>query len=219
MIEFECDAKSRSEARHKFHSIVLPLFDRLSYVADCPVVLATLRIEDPKNHCTCIEYISPYRRTIVNPHAALIYTELQPIYAMYREAKNSSSDFYKFLCYYKIIEGLLGKLRGTLFSSARKEKIDLGRPRELVPKSARIPEIYQSYAGRSIKVFFDEVLTPTFRNAVAHFVTDDGSILNMSSPEHIDSYAEIRYVAELCARVVIKSYESMLNILHGKRGA
>lgn len=219
LIEFKCTARSHLEARRKFQTAVLPFLDHLSYMADCPVVIATLRIEDPKNYRVSIEYVSPYRKTTVNPGTAAIHMELQPVYAMYREAKNSYSDFYKFLCYYKILEGLLGKLRGELFSRAHAESIDLGRPKEVVPVCPEIPETYKPYVGKSIKAFFDTVLTPKFRNAVAHFVTDDGSILNMSSPEHIDRFAEVRYVSEICVRTAIGSYESMLNTLHGKRGA
>lgn len=219
LVEFECVATNPAEARRKFQTAVLPFLDYLSYLADCPVVVAMLRVEDPKNDRVSIEYVSPYRKTTVNPHIANLFLELAPVYAMYREAKNSYSDFYKFLCYYKILEGLLGTLRANVFSRARAAHIDLGRPKETVPSSPDIPPPYQAHIGKPIKAFFDGVLTPQFRNAVAHFITDDGGVLNMSSPEHIDSYGEVLYVLELCVRTVIKSHETLLSKLHGGPGA
>jgi len=215
LVEFECIATNPTEARRKFQTAVLPFLDYLSYLANCPVVVAMLRVEDPKNDRISMEYISPYRKTTVNPHIANLFVELAPVYAMYREAKNSHSDFYKFLCYYKILEGLLGKLRANVFSSARAEHIELRRPKETVPASADIPSRYQAYVGTPIKAFFDGVLTPQFRNAVAHFITDDGGILNMSSPEHVDSYAEVLFILELCVRTVIESHETLLSNLQG----
>lgn len=215
LVEFECAATHSVEARRKFQTAVLPYLDHLSYLANCPAVIAALRIEDPTNKCVSIEYVSPYRRAVVNPGRATIYPELRSVYAMYREAKNSFSDFYKFLCYYKILEGLFGQLRADLFSRARAENISLGRPREVVPSDPELNATYQPYVGQPVKSFFDEVLTPKFRNAVAHFVTDDGAVLNMSSPEHIDSYADVLYVTELSVSSAIKSYESLLQALHG----
>lgn len=219
LVEFECVATNPTEARRKFQTAVLPFLDYLAYLADCPVVVAMLRVEDPKNDRVSMEYVSPYRKTTVNPHVANLFLELAPVYAMYREAKNSYSDFYKFLCYYKILEGLLGTLRANVFSRARSEHVDLGRPKEIVPSSSEIHAPYQAHIGKPIKAFFDEVLTPQFRNAVAHFITDDGAVLNMSSPEHIDSYSEVLYVLELCVRTVIESHETLLRRLLGGHGA
>ncbi len=215
LIDFECMANSPAAATRKFQAAVLPFLDYLSYITDCPVVVAMLRVEDPKNGRVAIEYISPYRKTTVNPHIANLFLEMGPVYAMYREAKNSHSDFYKFLCYYKILEGLLGTLRANVFSHARAVHIDLGRPKETVPSSPDIPAAYRAHIGKPIKTFFDGVLTPKFRNAVAHFITDDGGVLNMSSPDHIGNYAEVLYILELCVRAVIQSHEALLSKLHG----
>jgi hypothetical protein len=219
LVQFECTATSTTEARKNFCSAVLPFVDYLSYVANCPIVLATLRIDDPKNERTVIEYVSPYRQATFNAHISVLYAEMAPVYAMYREAKNSHSDFYTFLCYYKLLEGLLGTLRANVFLRARDKGVTLERTREKVPASEHIASRYQAHMGKPIKAFFDDILTPQFRNAVAHFVTDDGAILNMSASEHIDNYAEILFVSELCVREVIQSHESLLKALQAKNGA
>lgn len=150
------------------------------------------------------------RKATGYPHISSLSLEMAPVYAMYREAKNSHSDFYKFLCYYKILEGLLGPLRANLFARAQRSAVALPKPKDAVPASPDIPARFRDYVGRSVKAFVDSVMTPEFRNAVAHFATDDGAILNMSAPTHIDKYADILLISELCVRTVVASHTTLL---------
>lgn len=219
LVEFECIARNTTDARKKFQSAVLPFLDYLAYLANCPIVVSTVRVEDKKNDRTTIEYVSPYRNATVNLHVSTLFIEMAPVYALYREAKNSNSDFYRFLCYYKLLEGLLGTLRANVFIRARDKGVTLKRPKENVPAFEGVPTQFQAVVGTSIKAFFDAVLTPQFRNAVAHFVTDDGAILNMSAPAHIESYAEILFISEVCVRAMIASHELLLQALQAQRGA
>jgi hypothetical protein len=219
LVAFECTANSTAEARRKFSEVVLPFVDYLSYVANCPIVLTTIRIDDPKNGRNAIEYVSPYRQAIFSAHISTLYPEMAPVHAMYREAKNSHSDFYTFLCYYKILEGLLGAVRNSVFVKAKAKGITLAGRREVVPSSEHIAHRFQAHIGKPIRGFFDDVLTPQFRNAVAHFITDDGNILNMSAFEHASSYAEVLFVTELCVREVIQSHALLLGGLYAQPGA
>ena len=110
--------------------------------------------------------------------------------------------------------GLLGTL-GQARLTGKQAGIEPQKPKDIVPYSSDVPASFRAYVGKSVKEFFDAVLTPReFRNAVAHFVTDEGGFLNMSDPVHIDKYSEILLVCELCARVVISSHESLLQSLH-----
>lgn len=219
LVQFECEANSTGEARRKFSKVVTPFVDYLSYVANCPIVLTTLRIEDPTNGLTAIEYVSPYRKAIFSQSISHLHSEMAPVYAMYREAKNSHSDFYAFLCYYKLLEGLLGAVRNDVFVRAKKLQVVLEKRKDLVPASQHIAHQFQSYVAKPIKLFFDDVLTPQFRNAVAHFITDNGSILNMSAFEHAKNYAEVLFVMELCVREVIQSHSALLDGLGRQHGA
>ncbi len=214
-IEFECETTTTAEAKRMFLNATLPFIDFIAYRANCPIHIATIKINDPKNDRQTIEYISPYRKVIVNPHSSNLLPELEPVFALYREAKNSHSDFYKFLCYHKLLEGLLGTMRSNLFKRAKDSGIKLTRKRDVIPNASDLEGKFKEYVGKPIKEFFDNILTPRFRNAVAHFITDDGAILNMSSPEHIDRYAEVLYITELSVRAVIDNYEAMVKELYG----
>jgi len=72
---------------------------------------------------------------------------------MYREAKNASSDFYRFLCYYKILEGLLGPMRADVYKRAATKGLEIRAPKQLVPAGSELPGALRSYAGKPIKVF------------------------------------------------------------------
>lgn len=210
LVIFECLAQSLQEARKKFQEFALPFIDSTAYTANCPIFVQTIKIDDIKNYVQSLEYTSPYRRYTPNLHLVEVRAELMPIYAMYREAKNSHSNFYKFLCYHKILDGLLGELRAKVNQHARKAGVELQKEREVIPDDPEIPAAYKSHIGKTIKSFYDDVLTPQFRNAVAHFITKDGAILNLSDPKTIIKYSEIMYISEICTRTMISSHARLL---------
>lgn len=214
IVEFECLARSPMEARHTFLLGALPFLDAITFSANSPSFVQTVRVEDVDNLRTPIEYVSPYRPAQVNAHTSQIFPEMRAVYAMYREAKNSNSDFYKFLCYHKLLEGMFGSLRSNLFQTAKSKNLVLKKKRDIIPHDSEISNEYRMFAGKPIKEFFDNVLTPKFRNAVAHFTTDDGDVLNMSAPLHIDSYSGVLYITELCVRQTIENFNGMLHELH-----
>jgi hypothetical protein len=86
----------------------------------------------------------------------------------------------------------------------------LTQRRDVVPNDPHIAAAYKAYVGKPIKMFFDTVMTPEFRNAVAHFITRDGAVLNLSAPSEIDRYASILYISELCVRTVVDGHEEHL---------
>lgn len=210
LVIFECTAKNIQEARKKFQEFALPFIDNTAYIANCPIFVQTIKVDDVNNHVQSIEYISPYRKYTPNQHLVEVRAELMPIYAMYREAKNSHSNFYKFLCYHKILDGLLGELRAKVNQRARKAGVELQKEREIIPDDPEISITYRTHIGKTIKSFYDDVLTPQFRNAVAHFITKDGAILNLSDPKMVVKYSEIMYISEICARTMIASHARLL---------
>ena len=212
-VEFECEAEGVPQARALFLGAVLPFLDHQAYLANCPLYVAAVRIEDPTNLRTSMDYVSPYREVVINPHVKTLHTELSPVYALYRDAKNSHSDFYTFLCYHKILDGLLGSIRAALRARAAKKKLLLSQRRDLVSVSEHISPAFQSWVGKPIKTFFDDVMTPQFRNTIAHFITKDGAVLNLSNPQQMDRYASILYISELCVRTVLETHEVWLSEL------
>ena len=216
-VEFHCTSSSLSDAKASFLKFSLPFLDHLAYSMNCPLFVQTIRVKDVKNQVQSIDYVSPYQKAPVTQPIVEFPMELAPVFAMYREAKNSHSDFYKFLCYHKILDGLLGTLRTSVIARARKLRVQLAISRELVPDHSEIAPAYQPYVGKRIKSFYDQVLTPQFRNAIAHFITKDGAILNLSAPDTIDKHAQIMFVSELCVRTMIESHRDFVRQLEHAR--
>jgi hypothetical protein len=217
-LEFECTDTAVIAAKKQLLNAITPILDYLSYLGNCPVFIQTIKTEDVKNQTVFIEYVSPFRPCTINPHTAIIFPELEPVYAMFRESIGSHSSFYKFLCHYKILEGLFGPLRANTFQRAKDMNIVLNRQKNVLPENRHIPERFRHYVGKSIKMLFDNVLTPEFRNAVAHFTTDDGTVLNMSSPDNIYGYSEVTLVTEMCVKAMIADHEELLRQLNSAGG-
>lgn len=212
-VEFYCEAEGVARAKELFLCAVLPFLDHQAYLANCPLFINTIRVEDPTNLHTTIDYISPYREVTISSHIKTLHSELAPVYALYRDAKNSHSDFYTFLCYQKILDGLLGTIRSHLRARAAKKKINLSQRRDLVPSSKDIAPQFQAWIGEPVKAFFDDVMTPQYRNAIAHFITKDGAVLNLSAPDQMTRYTSILYVSEVCVRAVLETHETWLQEL------
>ena len=212
-VEYECFADSIFVARCLFQRAVLPILDHWSYINNCPIMIDKISFNDPKNGCEIVDIIGPYHKVEIARNVTILHEKMRPVYSLYREAKNSFSNFYQFLCYYKILEGLLNGLRTDYVKAAKAAGIDIKMSRLLVPNHPELQDHLREHVGKSLKMFFDNVLTPEFRNAVAHFATTDYDVLDMSDPLHLAKYAGMIHISEMCARVAIADHEALLSNL------
>jgi hypothetical protein len=197
-------ANTSKDARARFMTALSPVLDHWSYLGNTPIVVRTVVCEDPKNAITMMSFITPYADLILNPVGGELRVDLLPLYGLYREAKNATSPFYRFLCYFKILEAVYSHLRPKVFSLARQGSFELVKRKEVVPDHPELLLFWKSYVGRPIKDLMDKELEPQYRNAVAHFLLDQGGApLNPSDSETVAKFGNMLLVAELCARVVI----------------
>jgi hypothetical protein len=206
-IKFICDACSPQEAKSKFHKVALPFIDHISYKANCPIHIPLISCEDVDNLYSMINYTSPYPMATLNPHECQINENMIPIYALFRESKNTDSCYYKFLCFYKILEGIYSHLRPALFKSAREKNINILKQKEIVLDHPELQKFNSKYIGKPIKTLFDNELRKQYRDEIAHFLLDDGSVLNVSNFGVNSRFSNILLIAELCCRTVIDTQE------------
>lgn len=207
LVHFQCAATSSVKARNVFINALSPILDHISYLGNVPLFIGIVECLDEKNNLRTYDYINPHFNTVVNPHEALLHERLKPIYALYREAKNGHSPFYKFLCYYKILEGLYNHVRPTFFRFAKDKGIYISREKELVPDHDELKMSHPDLIGKPIKEIFDARFTPEFRDEVAHYLLSDGAVLNVSDPETAARFGRELLPIELCARTVISVQE------------
>lgn len=208
-LETEHVADSIDNARRVFQRALLPIVDHLSYLADCPIFIGAVSLEDRTNRLKVIDYVAPYHQYDL-PQNCEFAIEMKPVYALYREAKNSESSFYKFLCYYKILEGLLQKMRKELAREAQRRRVAIQFPNQVVPDHYTFSSGVRAFVGKPIRDFFN-ILTP-IRHAAAHFLAGSGTV-NTSEPDHLDKFANLVLICELSARALILDHEAALKKL------
>ena len=212
-VRFDCTAQTSEEAQRLFHKMVAPALNHLSYMANVPLHVVQISVVDEVHHISSTDVLCPYPVVVLNSGIGKVRSQLWPVYAMYREAVNASSPFYKFFCFYKILEGLLKHLQGNLYTEAKRKNITLPSLQAKVPKYEGIPEDQKPYVGKSVTRFFDEVLTNCFRNSMAHFISDEGAVLNVTNAEEMERYSSAVHIADICCREVIRHFEECIDTL------
>jgi hypothetical protein len=119
LIRMKVEAHVPMEAPNKVYDAIAAFLDHLSYAAAAPILTGQMKIYDESNQVTTIEMIGPEREATLNPSAQRLFLPLAPVYALYREFKNSSSAYYPLICLFKIMEGLLGVLRKNARDDAK----------------------------------------------------------------------------------------------------
>ncbi len=209
--EYVCRASSANEARTKFIEGFAPYLDHVSYLGSVPIHITQITTTDKKNGVHGTVYTAPYSSIIVNPHKAELFEELIPIYALYREAKNANSPFYRFLCFYKILEGIYLILRPKVFKTANTLGVNLDKEKEVVPSSGIIQQSFSNLVGLPIKKVFDERFQPEFRNKVAHYLLDSTTPLNVSDFGVYAGFGREICLIEACVRVVVDTHSKYLS--------
>ncbi|MFX0202352.1 MAG: methylamine utilization protein MauJ [Candidatus Hodarchaeota archaeon] len=152
------------------------------------------------------EFAIPASMTIGGEHGAML--------SLYREARNSQSPFYRFLCCYKILEAWYRNR--DIFSYAdrivRENNLPFRRPPRTVTHEmlvismvfSRHPEFRDVRFGR-----FFELLNP-WRRSVAHAITDEGEFLNFDRYESLIEIGPIANLTELVTRQVLLDESALL---------
>jgi hypothetical protein len=216
LIKHKCKCSNWNEAFSKFYEGVAPLLDFLSFSANCPVNIEKMICWDWKNDSFAVNYIVPYSNNIIQPFIKELHNEMKPIYALYREAKNNNSYYYKFLCYYKILEGTYTHLRPEFMKRIKQNRIAINTIKETLPNNNKLDNSHKPLIGKSIKDIYDNVLTKEFRNVVAHYFIKDSDVLNVSDYKIYKKFNSIILLSELCSRVVIETQNQYYDLYKSK---
>ena len=211
-LSYPCEATCGADALAQFHAIIGPILDHISFSADVPMHLTRTEWFDRNNQVRGYNYGAPYP-SVRLPHESQIVHRVEPLYALYREAKNAASPFYRFLCYYKILEGTYDHLRPDLFKRAKASGKAISTEKEQVPDHSELRLTHKDLIGAPINKIFNERFRKQFRDEVAHYLLDDGGVLKVSDHATAHRFESEILVVELCARVVIgvqERYERQL---------
>jgi hypothetical protein len=195
------------EACEIFLAGLTPTLDHFSYLSNTPIVVDRIRCEDETNHIIAVSYRMPYGNVDLSEGVTDLSTLLFPVYGLYREAVNASSNFYRFLCFYKILEGIFRQIRPQFFPLARAQGISIATSPDVVPEDTYLRQFQPDYIGRKIHELYDGEFQKQYRDSVAHFALTDGHIANPSAHRESTRFANIVYLAQVCARELIRKQE------------
>lgn len=197
-------------ARYHFEQRLLRYLDRMSYLGGIPTHVIYTVAHDTKNEIQTIYYVAPPRPVKIDNGGEELHDGMKPVYALYRETMNSYGPYYRLLCLYKIIEGLLGPLRVDVRKRAKALGVDLLMDKDLVPDHPEFPLRFKNQIGTSIKTLADNVLAKEYRDAAAHFSLKRASALNVSSMPDMLRFSDAAFVADLCVRELIAKHDQYL---------
>ncbi|MGQ3241795.1 methylamine utilization protein MauJ [Shinella sp.] len=213
LVSMRIDACDAIEARNLVQNATAPVLDHISFMGGTPIITGLTRIYDDTNQASTLDLIAPEQAVTLNPGNGTLFADLAPIYALYREFKNTVSPFYRLLCAYKILEGIYGVLRKSARKRATEKGIRLIIPKEVVPDHPDIAKDLRHLVGKPIKTVCDNVLQKRYRDAAAHFLVQETQVLRVSSAEERAKFADMAFLCDLCAQIVIHNHEAALRHL------
>jgi hypothetical protein len=195
------------EAFDFFFIGLTPFLDYLSFLSNTPIVVDIMEARDETNHITTVTYRAPYETKVLSEVVVGLSSPLFPAYGLYREALSAHSNFYRFLCFFKIMEGIIKSIRPQLFRLALQQGISITKQKDLVPDDPELQKFQPKYIGRLIHELYNGEFQSEYRHCVAHFALNDGGVTNPSSQRERSRFANIVYLAEVCARELIRNQE------------
>ena len=215
MVSCTIKATNPGAALADFQQSITTYLNRMSYLFSAPSFITLTNVHDVENELQYIHFTSPPRHFETTDVDETLFEEMQPVYALYREAQNTSSPYYRLLCFSKIMEGLLGPLRANVQKRAKEGGIGLQQAKAVVPDHADIAGGLRHHVGQPLKSYYDTFLTKEYRDAVAHFELRARSALNVSSPADLRRFGQVAFLTDLCVRVLIERHEKALAIIAG----
>jgi hypothetical protein len=195
------------EAFDIFFSGLTPFLDHLSFLSNTPIVVDMTEARDEANHITTVTYRTPYAADVLSEGVMGLSSPLFPAYGLYREAVCANSNFYRFLCFFKIMEGIFKSIRPQFFRLVREQRISITKGKDLVPDDPELKKLQPKYIGRQIHELYNGEFQREYRHCVAHFALYDGGVMNPSSQRERSRFANIVYLAQLCARELVRNQE------------
>ncbi len=199
-LETELEAPNLAEAERRAYRLLAPSLSNWSAHLDIPLYVWRILVTEVASGCAQVTMVNPFDEM---PFAlggnASMSAHYRAFVSLYREALESNSRVYQFLCLFKIAEGL--RNRRTQLAATAKAKGDVvpSRPSERIPKApvefapwldaiypgrrswdpTALDSVFVAEAlGRKINDLLDKELVD-LRNDVAHALSDSTGSLTL----------------------------------------
>jgi hypothetical protein len=197
-------ATNRNAAQKAAETAIHGLLSNLSSQLDIPLNIEAIEVTEIATKAKGISFIAPFApvHMAVRGAGSVTDSEFEHAEALYREALNSNTPVYRFLCFYKILE--LSRKRRARLGIKHKAALKQARPGEQIP--ARDKEAMETWlnalfyvnrdwddgvfdqifipeaVGKKVNNVFDNQLRP-IRDKIAHGILDSGEFLLLDKAE------------------------------------
>ncbi len=173
-VRVELEAKDTDDAKAKAMAWIGSYLSYLSYRKRIPIHIRQIDTKEISTQNRTVSLRLSYPDTpmltedVLNTPAGALTGEFNGLYSLYREYLCTENVFYKFLCLYKMLEGLQ-RLQADSSREARRLGLSTKRPRISLPDTAGLRRKYPNYVGKSFENFYHEILNQKYRDTLAHF--------------------------------------------------
>ena len=222
----ELQAENSDAAESDAYGSLAPFLSAWSMNADIPIHIETVQTTNLTNQVSSRRVVAPHlEMNIGGGNAGTFVNEFCQYASIYREGLNSNSAFYRFLCFYKIIESLIAK-RGREAADKKKAGLDPRRSYETIPEKLQdtpalltrlypwrphwnevaLNQIFPSEVlGKKITAIRDKQFQP-LRVSIAHALLDSGEITAvLDKVEYIHAVNKWLPLCRICARWMLLS--------------
>lgn len=220
----ELTANSFKEAEAMAYEGLAPFLSAWSLHLDIPVHVETIQVTNLQTHTHSLRVRTPsFEMTFGGGITPVLTDDFCEYASLYREGMNSNSRFYRFLCFYKIIESINFR-RNRTNEAAKQNGQPVRRFREVMPGSenelvALLKEVYpwrqqwDTFAlrqilppeamGKRLNGIREKYLNP-LRVGIAHALLKSGEIrITLDKLEHIQEVNKWLPLCRILARIMM----------------
>jgi len=219
-------APNRRVAEASARTAIQGLLSNLSSQLDIPLIIEIVEVTELATKAKGLSFVAPFPPTPMAVRGAGSFNdpEFEHAVALYREALNSNTPIYRFLCFYKILE--LSRKRRKRLGIKHKSSLKQPRPGEQVPLRDQkamtewlnalfyanrdwdegiFDQVFITEAlGRKLNNLVDNELRP-IRDRIAHGILDDGDFLLLDRQDDRDRVSHWLPLMRCMARRVMKN--------------
>lgn len=224
LIVAQVAATGFDSAEATVYEALAPFLSAWALHLDIPVHVETIQVTNLQTHTHSLRVRTPsFEMTFAGGVSPQLTDEFCEYASLYREGMNSNSGFYRFLCFYKILESLNVR-RGRINEAAKKAGQPIHRPREVMPRNevelvALLKEVYpwrqqwDTFAltqimpaeamGKRLNGIREKYLNP-LRIGIAHALLKSGEIrITLDKLEHIQEVNKWLPLCRILARIMM----------------
>jgi hypothetical protein len=222
----ELEADNSQAAETEAYGSLAPFLSAWSMNVDIPIHIETIQVTNLTTHVSFLRAVTPhFEMNFGGGTQSFFLDEFCQYASIYREGLNTNSSFYRFLCFYKIIESLISK-RGREAHAKRLAGKDPRRGYETIPTKMEdiLALLKRLYPWREkwdqmalMQIFPPEVLGEkvttirdkrfrSLRVGIAHALLDSGEItVILDKMEYIQEVNKWLPLCRICARWMLLS--------------